>query len=173
MWLATIDTNRVAEHARAKLELYQNECAKVLHDHFFGRRQPPGLVAGSAEAHRFAIGALERLRGHTISDAYIDRFIAESVAAIGGYETAVETRLLDATSYLMERGIARKAADEMAPKLGRAVAKRYRETHGAEPRKRPRVVPGGLDRDVNAYTEQDRPLFDAAFSQLFPKALRK
>ena len=38
MWLATIEPARVREAARPKLELYQKECARVLRDHFFGRR---------------------------------------------------------------------------------------------------------------------------------------
>lgn len=40
MWMATIDSNRVAEGLRAKLEKYQCECAKVLYDHFFTTKQP-------------------------------------------------------------------------------------------------------------------------------------
>lgn len=38
MWLATIDTSRVAEHVRPKVILFQREAAKVLRDHFFGPR---------------------------------------------------------------------------------------------------------------------------------------
>ncbi len=34
MWLATIETNRVAEAVRPKLIEYQKECARVLRDHF-------------------------------------------------------------------------------------------------------------------------------------------
>jgi hypothetical protein len=38
MWLATIEPARVRAEVRAKLETYQKECARVLRDHFFGRR---------------------------------------------------------------------------------------------------------------------------------------
>lgn len=38
LWLATIDASRVAEEARPKLLRYQRECARVLSDHFLGRR---------------------------------------------------------------------------------------------------------------------------------------
>jgi hypothetical protein len=34
LWLATIDSNRVAELVRPKLVDYQKECARVLRDHF-------------------------------------------------------------------------------------------------------------------------------------------
>jgi len=37
MWLATIETSRVAESLRPKLERYQIECARVLNEHFFGK----------------------------------------------------------------------------------------------------------------------------------------
>lgn len=40
MWLATIDTNRVAPDVAPKLERYQEECAKALRDHFFGSGAP-------------------------------------------------------------------------------------------------------------------------------------
>lgn len=38
MWLASIAATRVSEAYRGKLRRYQMECAKVLADHFFGRR---------------------------------------------------------------------------------------------------------------------------------------
>jgi hypothetical protein len=40
MWLATIDTGRVAEHVRPLLVAYQKEAAQVLRDHFFGPSKP-------------------------------------------------------------------------------------------------------------------------------------
>jgi hypothetical protein len=41
MWLATIEPSRVKEEARFKLAAYQRECARVLRDHFFGRKAEP------------------------------------------------------------------------------------------------------------------------------------
>lgn len=40
MWLATISPSRVAERARPKLVLFQNECAQALEAHFLGSRTP-------------------------------------------------------------------------------------------------------------------------------------
>ena len=40
MWLATIEPSRVKPAAREKLIAYQKECARVLADHFYGRREP-------------------------------------------------------------------------------------------------------------------------------------
>lgn len=53
MWLATIQPSRVRAEVRAKLEAYQNECAEVLYEHFFGPRNKAandGAIAMMAEA---------------------------------------------------------------------------------------------------------------------------
>jgi hypothetical protein len=44
MWLATIDTGRVAEEARPLLVAYQKEAARVLKDHFFSKRQESSSI---------------------------------------------------------------------------------------------------------------------------------
>lgn len=49
MWLATIEPSRVSEKARPTLALFQRECARVLADHFFGRRGGGGIT-GSGRA---------------------------------------------------------------------------------------------------------------------------
>lgn len=41
MWLATIETSRVAAEARPTIERFQVECAKVIRDHFFGAPPVP------------------------------------------------------------------------------------------------------------------------------------
>lgn len=46
IWLATIETSRTRKDLRPKLELYQKEAAKVLADHFLGRKEPPREIAG-------------------------------------------------------------------------------------------------------------------------------
>ena len=48
MWLATIESSKVAEHVRAKLLRFQLECARVLRDHFFG--PPPSAPAAPPPA---------------------------------------------------------------------------------------------------------------------------
>jgi hypothetical protein len=55
MWLATIDANRVKPALREKLERYQREAAKVLADHFFGRREQPPI---NTELVREIVGAV-------------------------------------------------------------------------------------------------------------------
>ena len=45
MWLATIEPSKVAKAVRAKLASFQTECARVLADHFLGRRGAPSVDA--------------------------------------------------------------------------------------------------------------------------------
>jgi hypothetical protein len=53
MWLATIETGRVRPEAREKLIRYQREAARVLADHFLGRR--PSLALPSPQAFAAAV----------------------------------------------------------------------------------------------------------------------
>lgn len=53
MWLATISPDKVAEAARPKLVAFQKEAARVLADHFLGRRgEPRDLTIYEKEALR-------------------------------------------------------------------------------------------------------------------------
>lgn len=38
-WLMLVDVNRVSEKAQPVLEMYQDECYRVLFEHFFGRQE--------------------------------------------------------------------------------------------------------------------------------------
>ena len=49
MWLATIKASKVAPEARPKLAIYKRECARVLYEHFFGRRQLAQVAPPSIE----------------------------------------------------------------------------------------------------------------------------
>lgn len=49
MWLAGIEPGRVRPEAREKLIAYQRECARVLRDHFFGRKATHEDVARMVE----------------------------------------------------------------------------------------------------------------------------
>jgi hypothetical protein len=53
MWLATIETKRVAPSVRPKLVEYQKHCAKVLRDAVFGPREPEVTPGGISLAVRF------------------------------------------------------------------------------------------------------------------------
>jgi phage antirepressor YoqD-like protein len=56
MWLANIDSNRVAEDARGLLDAYQLEATKVLRDHFYGKivHTPQDYIEALEETLRLA-----------------------------------------------------------------------------------------------------------------------
>lgn len=58
MWLATIDSSRVASHLREKIVLFQREAAKALRDHFFG--VAPKAPTSFLEALRLAADLEEK-----------------------------------------------------------------------------------------------------------------
>lgn len=59
MWLATIDTSRVAEHVRPKIIVYQREAAKVLRAWFFGEAKPTAQLSRT-EIARMLLEECER-----------------------------------------------------------------------------------------------------------------
>ena len=61
MWLATIDTGRVAEHVRPLLIAYQKEAAQVLRDHFFGQPKPSRREESPSEKEKRLAAKEERL----------------------------------------------------------------------------------------------------------------
>jgi hypothetical protein len=125
MWLATIEPARVKPDARAKLIAYQRECARVLRDHFFGRRdEPTGLSASVLEvvlAHQAQMltlvqtlldrldqptlqhGAITR-SGHSVLRSFVRR-IADTEASVGKWKSQraaradVDRELREATAW--------------------------------------------------------------------------
>lgn len=90
MWLATIETSRVAAEARPTIERFQVECAKVLRDHFFGAPAAPRPYADfdADAAKRFGRDCLASSASAftmaAIWDANIPGLERESVAIARG-----------------------------------------------------------------------------------------
>lgn len=61
MWLATIDAKRVKPEVRPKLLRYQRECAKVLADHFLGRRMPHQLTPAYDVARLYELSLVSKV----------------------------------------------------------------------------------------------------------------
>jgi vacuolar-type H+-ATPase subunit H len=75
MWLATIDAERVAEHVRPKLELYQRECAKALRDYWFNGKAERGTSEageGLAKMRAEAMALNARVRAGKALTAALD-----------------------------------------------------------------------------------------------------
>ena len=93
MWLATIETRRVAKSVRPKLELYQRECAKVLRDHWL-QDQPSERFNGIEEELLGAAMHGEMLEFvtmsvHTAMTALLEKFPAMIAHAV---DTALASR---------------------------------------------------------------------------------
>lgn len=68
MWLATIEPSRVGEHVREKLVRYQRDAAKVLADHFLGRRGGDSEVIGHLCTELETVNGRVLDLGHSIDD---------------------------------------------------------------------------------------------------------
>ena len=76
-----------------------------------------------------------------------------------------DRRPLTVGEYLGERGIGGVGLRKLSPKFGRRLKGTYVSQHGRAPQTVPRFVDGAM-RDVAAYTERDRPLFDQTWREL-------
>lgn len=103
MWLATIDARKVAEHVREKLALYQKEAAKVLADHFFGRRADAPPSTGDALLdHIEAMAAIRRSQLATA--ARVEQVAGVAGEALGTAKAAFEV----ATNRAIPTGTGKK-----------------------------------------------------------------
>lgn len=90
MWLATIETSRVAAEARPTIERFQLECAQVLRDHFFGAPAAPKPFClydakGAREHGRDRLAeAAEAFTLAAVWDANLDHTETESMAIARG-----------------------------------------------------------------------------------------
>jgi len=82
-------------------------------------------------------------------------------------EVPAADRPLTTGEYLEEKGVTGAALRSTSPVFGKAIKAEYRARHGRDPGTAPRFV-SGTTRDVAAYTEADRPLFDAVWARTRP-----
>lgn len=80
------------------------------------------------------------------------------------------TRPLYTTDFLKGKNLSREQMKK-AGQFGKEVKKAYKTEHGVEPQKSPMTLPNGQVRDVLAYTEADRPLFERVFREYFGQFL--
>jgi len=173
MWLANI--KKVRPGLQSKLELYQCEAKKALADRFLRppvQTSTPQLSAPEETAIRRYYAAKvisDAVMAGSISKAYGENYAIHTAAIISGDAPQIETRLQDVSSYLEERGFTTRQVKSECIRFGQRVKALYVAKTGRAPDKQPRMV-NGADRDVNSYTEHDRPLFDQAFADLYGKA---
>lgn len=84
-------------------------------------------------------------------------------------EIEAGARPLYIQDYLREKGATRDEVKRCSSSFGRYVREDYVDERGVEPGKRLDETPTGQVREVYAYTEADRPIFDRAWGRSYVK----
>lgn len=111
-----------------------------------------------------------RFRG-IIDDDYLDAKARIVLARAMGDTPEIEAsaRPLYIQDYLREKGATRDEVKRCSSSFGRYVREDYVDERGVEPGKRLDETPTGQVREVYAYTETDRPIFDRAWGRSYVK----
>lgn len=173
MWLATIDTNRVSEAARPTLEAYQLEAANALDAYF----HKGGAINPRAEEHQLnALMRESQMRMELCQAAkgliHPDHLEAKAriVLARGLGEVPEldpETRPLYTADFLKSKNLSNKKMKSVAPMFGKRMKALYTLEKGREPEKYDLTLSNGQVRQVNGYTEADRPLMQRVWDQYY------
>lgn len=176
MWLATIDTSRVNDTARPVLEAFQAEAADALDAYF----SEGGAINPSATTEQLdtlvakATGQMQLLRSaEGIVDARFLEAKARIVIARGlgeAPEIDQQDRPLYVQDYLKSRGLSADLVRAKSSGFGKRVKGRFMEVHGDAPEKHFQEV-DGRPREINAYTEADRPIFDHVWVTYYEQAV--
>lgn len=171
MWLATIDAGRVSAAARPIIEAFQAEAADALDAYFNdgGAINPRATTDQLDRLTRQARGQIEILQ---LAKGLIDPKHLESKArivlarALGeAPEIAPADVPLYVSDYLASKGLKRVLIDAKSPGFGKRLKARYIVEHDREPARHHQELSNGTVRQVYAYTEADRPLFDSVWAK--------
>lgn len=176
MWLATIDINRVNESARPTLEAYQLEAANALDAYF----HKGGAINPRAEEHQLnALMRQSQMQMELCQAAkgliHPDHLEAKAriVLARGLGEVPElnpETRPLYTADFLKSKNLSNKKMKSVAPMFGKRMKALYTLEKGREPQKYDLTLSNGQVRQVNGYTEADRPLMQRVWDQYYTTA---
>ena len=171
MWLATIDTGRVKnEHTRELVRTYQCEAADALDKYFNeGAAINPRAVGAPYDVETQA-RVLDILK-NVIAKDYLEAKARIVAARAMGDTPEIEAgaRPLYIQDYLREKGATRDEVKRCSSSFGRYVREDYVAERGVEPGKRLDETSSGQVREVYAYTEADRPIFDRAWGRSYVK----
>lgn len=173
MWLATIDTNRINENARPTLEAFQLEAANALDAYFHNG----GAINPRADEHQLnALLRQSQMQMELCQAAkgliHPDHLEAKAriVLARGLGEVPEldpETRPLYTADFLKSKNLSTKRMKSVAPMFGKRMKALYTLETGREPQKYDLTLSNGQVRQVNGYTEADRPLMQRVWDQYY------
>ncbi|WP_433658083.1 phage antirepressor N-terminal domain-containing protein [Nocardia sp. CA-128927] len=178
MWLATIDENRVAEQARPTVQAFQREAADALDAYFHtgGAINPNATTDQLGQLARRAHMQMEVIR---LADGIIDAKHLEAKARIVLASAMGEKPEIDpanvplyVSDYLKAKGLASDMIAAKASGFGRRLKGLYVSEHGQAPQKFYQELPNGTVREVFAYTQNDRPLFDQVWNRHYEGVTR-
>lgn len=166
MWLATIDENRVAEQARPIVRAFQAEAADALDAYF----HDGGAINPNATVDQLDVLA-NRARTHMeiirLAEGIVDPKHLEAKARIVLARAMGEAPEIDpagvplyVSDFLKSKGLASDMIAAKASGFGKRLKGLYIAEHGDAPSKAFQELPNGTVREVYAYTQADRYLFD-------------
>lgn len=173
MWLATIDENRVSEEARPLVVAYQNEIADVIESYWANggainpratEHQINALIRQSQMQMELCQAAKGLIRAEHL-EAKARIILARGLGEAP--ELDEETRPLYTADFLKGKNLSSKKMRSIAGVFGKRMKAAYTLEYGREPEKYPLNLPNGQVRQVNAYTESDRPLMEQVWNKYF------
>jgi hypothetical protein len=176
MLLATINENRVAEHARPTLVAFQNETADAIEAYW---------TEGGAINPRATEEQLDSLISRAKQQAEVLSILAPIVspdwletkarlvaARALGEEPEVDP--LDVPLYVPDflkgKGLKRREIESVQSWFGRRAAAIHKEQTGEEIGKRQTDLPNGSVRETKAWTERHRPVFEETWTRFYAAA---
>lgn len=175
MWLATIDAKRLKNpSAKEMVETFQNEAAAALDAYF----NEGGAINSRATGEQLEdlhgqiisladsrLSMLAKARGFVSPDWLEQKFRLVIARGLGeAPEIDLDGRQLIVDDFLASKGLNRLAIKSLRSAFGRRVSTEYEVENGHPPSKAPGEV-GGRVRQINFYTERDRPIFEAVWEQ--------
>lgn len=171
MLLATINENNVAEAKRPTLVAFQNETADALDAYWTegGAINPRATEDQLESIGRRALLQAEVLKtlAGIVDPSWLDAKARHVAARALGEEPEVDpaARPLTVGEYLEDKGITGGALRSLSTKFGRLLKSRFRDEFKVEPGMAERFIDGAI-REVAAYNEAHRPLFDQVWSEV-------
>ncbi len=177
MWLGGIDENRVSEDARPILIAFQAEAADAL-DAYFNEGGAINPRATEDQLDRLTRQARSQIEILQLAKGLIDEKHLEAKARVVLARALGEAPELNpsdtplyVSDYLFGKGLKRSLVEAKAPGFGKRLKARYIVEHDREPERHHQQLPNGTVRQVFAYTEADRPLFDSVWAKHYSNAV--
>lgn len=166
MWLGGIDENRVNPEVRPVLVAFQAEAADALDAYFNeGGAINPNATDDQIDRLTRQASVLKALKG------IVDPKHLESKGRLILARAMGEAPELDPASiplyvsdYLKSKGLSSTLVAAKASGFGKRLKKLYTARHKCDPQMHHQELPNGTVRQVCAYTESDRPLFDEVWA---------